>query len=61
MTALLNEQPLWGAALGLLVFLGVFVAALFWMYHPGAALEYRHGADLPLNDGTHRSPGEPTR
>jgi cbb3-type cytochrome oxidase subunit 3 len=52
MTAVLNGQSYWGAALGLLVLLGVFVAVLMWMFRPGAGPEYQHGARLPLDDGT---------
>jgi cbb3-type cytochrome oxidase subunit 3 len=53
----LSGQSYWGAALGLLVFLGVFIAALLWMFRPGAGAEYRHGARLPLDDGTRGNPG----
>jgi cbb3-type cytochrome oxidase subunit 3 len=52
MTSLLSGPTYWGAALGLLVLLGVFIAALLWMFRPGAGPEYRRGAALPLDDGT---------
>lgn len=49
---LLMEPGYGGAALGLAVFLAIFIAALLWMYRPGARPEYERGAKLPLEDGT---------
>ncbi|MFI5400489.1 MAG: cbb3-type cytochrome c oxidase subunit 3 [SAR324 cluster bacterium] len=56
MTSLLNGPPSWGATLGIGVLMAVFIAALLWMFRPGAKAEYRHGAELPLDDGTKGAP-----
>ncbi len=50
--ALLMDQPYWGTALGLILFLAIFIATLVWILRPGAKSEYRHDAHLPLDDGT---------
>lgn len=49
---LLGNNAYWGAALGLVILLAVFVAALVWMFRPGAAAHYRHDGKIPLNDGS---------
>ncbi len=52
MIRMLLESPnYWGTALGLTLFLGIFIATLLWMYRPGAREEYLRSASLPLEDG----------
>jgi cbb3-type cytochrome oxidase subunit 3 len=46
------EQGYWGAALGVLLFLAIFLGAVAWMYRPGAAKGYARSAAMPLHDGS---------
>jgi len=52
MSSLLSGHSYWGAALGILVLMAIFIAAVAWLFRPGANAEYRRAAQLPLDDGT---------
>ena len=48
------DQGLYVApALTLLLFLGIFLGMLFWIFRPGAREYYRRGANLPLEEDKH--------
>ena len=50
-TSVLTESGHWGAAIGLVILLAVFVATLVWLFRPGSKAEYDRSASLPLDDG----------
>ncbi len=54
--SLLLESGSWGAALGLIVFLALFVGMLVWVFRPGSKRKYERNAAIPLDDGTKRTP-----
>lgn len=54
--SLLLESGSWGAALGLIVFLALFVGMLVWVFRPGSKRKYERNAAIPLHDGTERKP-----
>lgn len=56
MSSLLSGHSYWGAALGILVLMAIFIAAVAWLFRPGANAEYRRAAQLPLDDGTKSAP-----
>jgi len=55
------EDGSWGAALGLIIFLALFVGMLAWVFRPGAKREYERSAAMPLDDGApqERDPARP--
>lgn len=44
-----------GPALALLLFFGVFLAVLAWVYRPGSRQFYEYEARLPLDESHHRT------
>jgi len=45
----------WGPTLALLLFFGLFIAVLVWVFRPGSRKAYEHEARLPLEDGGPRA------
>lgn len=52
--SLLLDSGIWGAALGLVLFLALFVGMVVWVFRPGARRTYEHSAEIPLDDCTGR-------
>ena len=50
-----DQGLLLGPMLALVVFLGVFVGMLVWIFRPGSKQFYQHNAELPLQDEPVRS------
>lgn len=58
---LTDQEIIIGPAVALVLFLGIFIGMLTWIFRPGSRQTYERDAQLPFDDGRTPPPHEHTR